>query len=1135
MWCVVWAAAWFASVLGATQQQQQQQPSPPPDPAPLGKCKLSQFACLTGTRCVALDRFCDAVIDCDDNSDEPRFCTPCNRTYFGEVGRTYEIEVRRPHDDQLPYACHLNFTAAGGQWGDLVQLTFDSFTVGKFTSFAADGCPHGHMSINELGLPDTGGQWCGSAWGYTVYFSEMNSVDVALHLTRLSEQGIGHTFDFKLNYRFLQRAEAALRFGVSESEKVERGVLVPGTYCDRVFTRCDVRRCLLQSPNFPGIYPRNVTCRYAIVQTRVPDGQHATITVRQPDSHRVHVKDRVVQYERSQRVLRVGDQCNVIRDHLTVYDGFAFRDKRTDAIVDALEQQPTRLRRALQLRRKVDALANGTLEVSSKGAVIARLCGGDAVPDIVSSGPRMLVEFSTSAFDTPFHPTPVSYLPGFELDIEVRTMPVVQPRSFAQQGKCVFTVSSFESRQGQLGPPMHSLPANTTCTYEFAGRPNERVWIAFLKYHVAERAQNKVVASLGLPRVPVVDNSADPGTEDPKKSEMSKEDEDNDCPARLRIWDGTPPTALPYDKQDNSSKLLGEFCRDESPRLCDHSLLSNSTRFPRPCTADESYLSSGPKFTLEHLLRYGTALHPVSFVLRYEFVDVSQGGVPVSTTAAPFSLPMTAPSPWTCDREFRTSKGSDSGTFRSPKAVFFYGRGGNPNLSCMYWFAVDREQRQSVRLSVNRAKFGDRRCVTRVDMDTGRRKCEFRGGAKGLPVALLRFYEVPWPGVLIARDCLCDRVAAGNAVVVEGAPGASLVVNFTVEAMNVTQDAGDFMFEAEYRFRPPPACPQTADAQRLQGVSGDLTLRSPSDAAAADPLHPGSAQALAYGDECPGQPWLVELQEPFHYLYLRVRGLEITNGQGGEECRTRNRVVLHRTNSLLPPTVVCPDDGGGSSVGVFSPGWKSGLPVTSRPPPARHERSLVIEFLEREPGGPYPLNWLEISHRPSATMHPPARVRGEALSAGLQSQPDAVRDCPWRCPELDACISSELWCDGAPHCPSGFDELDANCQVQAHSPILELFGGGSRFVLYLAAGAAGLLIVVSLLTCVIVTTVRLKRRATVRDRTHAWCQNGGSAPSTATVAPGLGPPMTATLRHKNGTLRSGRAAVGTIYGKDDLC
>jgi hypothetical protein len=31
----------------------------------------------------------------------------------------------------------------------------------------------------------------------------------------------------------------------------------------------------------------------------------------------------------------------------------------------------------------------------------------------------MLVEFSTSPCDNPFHPSPVSYLPGFELDIEV--------------------------------------------------------------------------------------------------------------------------------------------------------------------------------------------------------------------------------------------------------------------------------------------------------------------------------------------------------------------------------------------------------------------------------------------------------------------------------------------------------------------------------------------------------------------------------------------------------------------------------------------------------------------------------------------------------------------------------------------
>lgn len=48
--------------------------------------------------------------------------TACNRTYYGEIGRTYELEVRRPREDRLPFLCHLNFTAAGGIFGDLIQV-----------------------------------------------------------------------------------------------------------------------------------------------------------------------------------------------------------------------------------------------------------------------------------------------------------------------------------------------------------------------------------------------------------------------------------------------------------------------------------------------------------------------------------------------------------------------------------------------------------------------------------------------------------------------------------------------------------------------------------------------------------------------------------------------------------------------------------------------------------------------------------------------------------------------------------------------------------------------------------------------------------------------------------------------------
>jgi hypothetical protein len=51
------------------------------------------------------------------------------------------------------------------------------------------------MTIKELDRPSTGGQWCGSAWGYTVYYSETTSLNLTLQLYRLSEQV---TFSFLL-------------------------------------------------------------------------------------------------------------------------------------------------------------------------------------------------------------------------------------------------------------------------------------------------------------------------------------------------------------------------------------------------------------------------------------------------------------------------------------------------------------------------------------------------------------------------------------------------------------------------------------------------------------------------------------------------------------------------------------------------------------------------------------------------------------------------------------------------------------------------------------------------------------------------------------------------------------------------
>ncbi|XP_047104481.1 uncharacterized protein LOC124733414 [Schistocerca piceifrons] len=992
-------------------------PPPPPSPPTPPRCRLSEFPCGGGGGggpCVALDRFCDGADDCGDKSDEPRYCSPCNRTYYGDVGRTYELEVRRPREDRLPFLCHLNFTAAGGDYGDIVQLTFDTFTVGKFVSFTSDGCPDGHMSIREAGRPSTGGQWCGSAWGYTVYYSETPSINLTLLLYKLSEQGIGYNFNFKLSYKVLREEEARVRYGnlsaASNSSSsggasgsgngvpAWRGDLVPGSYCDRVLERCDARACRVQSPNYPGVYPRNATCYYRVEQRPVPSGRHALIAVSQRHSHKVHIKDQVAEYDRTQRVLRVWEQCNVVQDYLTIYDGSSTTDP-----------------------------------------VLVRLCGGDAVPDIVSSGPNMLLEFHTSPYDNPFHPVPLSYLPGFELQVEVVFVDARSHSYVRDRRHCEFLLTSFDAPWGEVESPQHSLPPNTTCRYHFQGRRHETVWLSFLKFHRADWDTGAAVAG---------------------------------C---VRLWDGRldPVTNSSGGGGAGAVQLLGEFCKEEAPRLCDHSLLSNSTRHTRPCALPESYVSSGPELTLDTF--QASALFPLSFLLRYEFVDTSLEGAPAAGAEA-----------GPCDRVFRSSPLSPrAGRFQSPGSVFLYGRGGAHNLSCVLRFEAAPGER--VRLTLARARFGGRPCQTRRDADTDRWSCAVPPKLplkkfprrKRVGVAELSLSEYPWTGVKIQRDCFCSPVL--EPVVIDTLTASTVEVNFTVTFMNITQDFKDFFFDGEYEFisssdASTPACGQSKENVVLRGSSGEILLGG----AAVKPPTTSEVPKLKVEEgvqsdsndvlpsRCIHLPWLIQPEDALNnYLYVKIAGWEITGDR--RDCPTPNRILVHSGDGHRPSVVVCPasagaaadnEVSGGGVVDVFSDGWDHRSPVQPADilPALRspHARSLVVEFLERRPGTSYAVTWMEVSRRPLLS----------ASSYLLTASSAAPSECLYRCPELNACISAALWCDGARHCPSGFDEDDANCAYQAAVPVL-----------YAAIGGAALAALVLLVAATLLVRVWRRRRA----------------------------------------------------------
>lgn len=196
---------------------------------------------------------------------------------------------------------------------------------------------------------------------------------------------------------------------------------------------------------------------------------------------------------------------------------------------------------------------------------------------------------------------------------------------------------------------------------------------------------------------------------------------------------------------------MGQFCKDDTPRLCDHSLLRNGSRHARPCSLAESYVSSGRDLTLEHILRQGSALYPISFVLRYEFVHEAVTCNHVfHGSSSTSSMSSTSSSSSSSSSSTLLSPAAKAGKFASPKSVFFYGRGGAQNVSCVYRFEAEPDHR--IELSISRASFGDKGCSSYVDPLVNRWTCDRRiGDSTKLGIAELIVAEYPWQGVELVR------------------------------------------------------------------------------------------------------------------------------------------------------------------------------------------------------------------------------------------------------------------------------------------------------------------------------------------------------------------------------------------------
>ncbi|XP_042859745.1 uncharacterized protein LOC122245815 [Penaeus japonicus] len=945
-------------------------------------CTMAEFPCRN-KQCVSLDLYCDGQKDCDDGSDEPNACSPCNRTYYGRVGATYTLQVAKPGRGTLPHFCQLTFVASGDDFGDLVQISFDKFNLGRFVSHTTAGCPDGYMQIEELSRPLNAGYWCGAAWGHNVYYSETSAVTLMLRVfNRIEESGPANPGSFspqdsvllKVTYRFFKKEKAVLRYGVPYNPSY-RGEDVTNSFCDKNFENCDKKNCKVQSPNYPGLYPRNLTCYYHIRQTRVPDGKLALIRVHQRNPHLIYIKDRNAPHLSRERRMRVGSACHVLHDYLIAFDGSTTRTP-----------------------------------------VLATICkGGAPLSGITSSGPDMLLVFQASPFDFPFQDSPRRLIFGFELDVEVEFVDRESTAYVRRGAGCQYMVSSRGQRSGYLQAPAHSLLPNTTCSWRLLAATTEVVWLYFVHYRHAIHSE--------MPP--------------PSK-----------CSNTLTIFDGDPTTEEPevisVDKRlggevDNttySTTILGRFCRPEKlPRVC--SGVHAPGQHSAPCSPSESYVSRSPALTLSLRYAAGTAPAHVEFLARYEFVDKRQWGDPT-------------PGGGICDRIFTLRPDR---LFASPRDVFLFGRGGTKRLQCVYTFKAARHQRISIRII--RSRMGSS-CSTIYRQASQRFECSHDGARDE---AAIWVKEEPWEGVQLTRACLCNTSHDSPFHLVSYTNKLDVV--FSIPVMTAAHDYTDFFFEGEYSMLDAGPTLRSAkcdeSARRLSGRHGNFTVGGwPSD-------------------HCSGLPRLVTATDG-SFLFLRLHGHVASENN----CGVAARINVYSAGGVTPVASVCPGQRQ-EYTHVFSNGWRhpeelleesfswnnksvSGQQKSRRQHSQTQQetRDLLVEYVGNSTGR-YMVTWVGV-WRPLQTA--PLSPAGADL-------------CPHRCPEIQACLPKELWCDGDAHCPSGMDEGAGACGFLAALPWV-----------YLAAGIILLMSLVALLVAVVMhrrRTLAVKADATevVENNSHS--------------------------------------------------
>ncbi|GFV56582.1 uncharacterized protein TNCV_1803911 [Trichonephila clavipes] len=278
---------------------------------------------------------------------------------------------------------------------------------------------------------------------------------------------------------------------------------VPGTFCDREFLDCHSnRRCRIRTPNFPGFYPRNVTCHFYIRHPKAPEfiellqappAQHwyaakspgLSIQCRSSRAHQTALTRLRSGHLRSMTFVQGVKSfftcpCSFLASpaHLLDYRGISLRQLYEGLGYTAriVLSQPNDYKISVPTGRatstsgasfllSTDCISGDSVRIfdgpSTRSPQLLEFCGSGSLPEIISSSNELLVQIYSA---------PYQHLSNSRVEVEVSVRyEMFQSETPEDNGRCSYTMDGTKRRWGLIHSPRHTMPPNTNCTYRLIG------------------------------------------------------------------------------------------------------------------------------------------------------------------------------------------------------------------------------------------------------------------------------------------------------------------------------------------------------------------------------------------------------------------------------------------------------------------------------------------------------------------------------------------------------------------------------------------------------------------------------------------------------------------------------------------